>query len=73
MVTQVSYKVSQAKAMVFVVFPFSFYKVHKMAIQAILMKIQIVNLTHNEPDYKLERLDCVANYPILENEEVNFL
>ena len=58
--------------MVFVVFPFSFYKVHKMAIKAILIMI-LMNLTQNEPDYKLERLDCVADYPILENEEVNFL
>ena len=58
--------------MVFVVFPFSFYKVHKMAIKAILIVI-LMNLTQNEPDYKLERLDCVADYPILENEEVNFL
>ena len=73
MVTQVSYKVSQAKAMVFVLFLFSFYKVHKKAIKAILIKILIINLTQNEPDYKLERLDCVADYPILENEVVNFL
>ena len=73
MVTQVSYKVSQAKAMVFVVFRFSFYKVHKMTIKAILIMILIMNLTQNEPDYKLERLDCVADYPILEHEEVNFL
>ena len=58
--------------MVFVVFPFSFYKVHKMAIKAILIMI-LMNLTQNEPDYKLERLDCVADYPILENEEVKFL
>ena len=58
--------------MVFVVFPFSFYKVHKMAIKAILIMI-LMNLTQNEPDYKLERLDCVADYPILEHEEVNFL
>ena len=59
--------------MVFVLFLFSFYKVHKKAIKAILIKILIINLTQNEPDYKLERLDCVADYPILENEEVNFL
>ena len=35
--------------------------------------ILTMNLTQNETDYKLERLDCVADYPILENEEVNFL
>ena len=63
MVTQVSYKVSQAKAMVFVLFLFSFYKVHEMAIKAILIKILIINLTQNEPDYKPK--DLTASLIIL--------
>ena len=54
-------------------FPFSwltFYKVYKMVTKATSSLILITNLAPNEPDYKLKRLECVADYSILENEEV---
>ena len=41
-----------------------------MVTKATSSLILIKNLAPKKPDYKLKRLECVADYSILENEEV---